>query len=319
MASQKIAHHILMQAASWHLDLMESNLSPELSRAHQHWLEQDPLHRLAWARVEKLQGMIGTHKIEGASEIISDARQSRRKFIKLFTTLLVATGTGITYQHTQRGGVNELLAMYKTGSTDRKQLTLDDDSKVHLNIGTSIDVNYSASARELHLYRGEVFISTGKDAIERPFYVDTPSGNIQALGTEFTVRVSPDKTQVSVTEKSVEVFPKTSKDPVIISEGKRTTFDNNSCEPLRTISEEPSAWTRNMLIVRDWTLAQFLDELARYHRGHISYSDDAASLRISGAFHLHDTHAVLKNLTKTLPIILRQFTPYWSRIDNKSS
>ena len=78
------------------------------------------------------------------------------------------------------------------------------------------------------------------------------------------------------------------------------------------------AWIRGLLVVSNWRLADFIEELSRYHRGYLGCHNSIADLRISGAFRLDDTQAVLENLTSTLPITLRSFTPYIVRLEPRA-
>ena len=75
------------------------------------------------------------------------------------------------------------------------------------------------------------------------------------------------------------------------------------------------AWIQGMLIVSNWRLDQFLNELGRYHKGTLHCDAGVASLRISGAFNVNDTRSVLENLSSTLPVKVRYFTRFWAQVE----
>jgi transmembrane sensor len=70
-----------------------------------------------------------------------------------------------------------------------------------------------------------------------------------------------------------------------------------------------------MLVAIDWRLGDFITELARYRPGHLSCAPEVAELRVSGAFTVDDSDAVLANLTASLPVRVRSFSRYWVRVE----
>lgn len=72
-----------------------------------------------------------------------------------------------------------------------------DGTRVWLNTATAFNEDYRADQHRLPLLRGEILIETAADA-RRPFFVDTPHGQMQALGTRFTVRLDERQTLLAV-------------------------------------------------------------------------------------------------------------------------
>ncbi|MCC9596910.1 MULTISPECIES: hypothetical protein [unclassified Rubrivivax] len=70
-------------------------------------------------------------------------------------------------------------------------------------------------------------------------------------------------------------------------------------------------WARGVLAVEDLRLDEFLAELSRYRPGWIRCEPAVAGLRLSGAFMLNDTDAVLDNLARLLPVRVLERTRYW--------
>ena len=69
-----------------------------------------------------------------------------------------------------------------------------------------------------------------------------------------------------------------------------------------------------MLAAQDMRLDAFADELSRYRPGLLRVEPQVAGLRLSGAFQLDDTEAVLDSLTRMLPVDVLYRTPYWVTI-----
>ena len=83
-----------------------------------------------------------------------------------------------------QGGVRSWLADYRTGTGERRTVTLADGSELTLNTRTSVDVSMDPTRRLLVLREGEILVQTAhslagpgagaKDG--RPFMVHTPQG-----------------------------------------------------------------------------------------------------------------------------------------------
>jgi transmembrane sensor len=89
----------------------------------------------------------------------------------------------------------------------------------------------------------------------------------------------------------------------------------DAIEPVQRATPQADAWTRDMLVVNDWRLGEFIRELQRYRPGHLGCDPAVAALRISGAFHLASSDTILENLTSTLPVRIRRFSRYWTRVE----
>lgn len=314
MVLNKPSVEILEAAATWYIDLREVPANDPLHQAHQRWLAADPCHRLAWKRVEKLQQSFAQATDSLSSSTLNKARTSRRQMIKMLSVMLVAGAGGLSWHY--REAAYPLMAEYRTGKGKSLQVTLADGSQIQLNTDTAVDVVFNAEQRQVILHQGEILITTHAEPQQRSFSVQTRQGNIRALGTQFLVRSDSNVTQVSVLQHAVEIRPvKTSQQPVRLNAGQQLQFTDHAVQPANVISGQPQAWTQGLLVVSDWRLAQFVEELSRYHAGKLSCDNAVANLRISGSFHLKDTQLILQNLTSTLPVKVRYFTRYWASIE----
>ena len=307
-------HATLEAAARWYVDLRTEAPDAAIREAHRRWLECDPRHVQAWERLNRLQDKLGQVAPGIARPTLTSARAKRRDVLKVLSIVLAAGGAGSLAWNTTP--LPTLMADQRTATGERRRVRLDDGSLVRLNTATAVDIRYSASLREIHLLSGEIQIETAPDQQARPFIVHTPSGSIRALGTRFVVRYDAQRTRVSVQEHAVEVRSVKNLGPAVrVDAGQQLDFDSNDTGTAQRSSPQIDAWTRDMLVIDDWRLEDFITELQRYRPGHLGCAPAVADLRISGAFHLGSSDAILDNLTSTLPVRLRRFSRYWTRVE----
>jgi len=304
----------LEAAAEWYAALREAGPESPVHAAHGTWLHQDPEHRRAWARIEKLNAALEGAPAGIVQPTLKQARAARRQTFKL---LLAVVGLGaLLGGWLQTPWHQRLTADHYTATGERSAVRLDDGSLLELNTASAVDVHFDDERRRIHLEQGEIRVTTAADDAARPFIVTTGQGRVRALGTRFLVRQDEDATRVTVMEHAVAIRPAAAPELATrVDTGFRARFTGQRVGRIEPIAGHPAAWTRGQLIASDWPLGRFLDELARYHEGVLSYDEAAAGLRLSGAFHLHDTDAVLDNLAATLPVRIRRFTPYWTRVE----
>lgn len=307
-------HATLEAAARWYVDLRTEAPDAAIREAHRRWLECDPRHVQAWERLTRLQDKLGQVAPGIARPTLTSARAKRRDVLKVLSIVLAAGGAGSLAWNTTP--LPTLMADQRTATGERRRVRLDEGSLVRLNTATAVDIRYSASLREIHLLSGEIQIETASDQQARPFIVHTPSGSIRALGTRFVVRYDAQRTRVSVQEHAVEVRSAKNLGPAVrVDAGQQLDFDSNDTGAVQRSSPQVDAWTRDMLVIDDWRLGDFITELQRYRPGHLGCAPAVADLRISGAFHLGSSDAILDNLTSTLPVRLRRFSRYWTRVE----
>lgn len=89
------------------------------------------------------------------------------------------------------------MADYSAAIGQYRELTLADGTRVVLNTDSAIDVLFDASQRLIRLRRGEILVHTAPDnrVPSRPLRVTTGEGQMQALGTRFTVREHAERNQ----------------------------------------------------------------------------------------------------------------------------
>lgn len=296
-------------AASWVVHFQSEPPTPQVQEAWRQWLESDPTHRVAWQQMEQLQRGLSTTPAHLTRRALSRPQQ-RRQVLKL---LLAVAGTGyLGWNIQQHTSLKNVLADYRTPVGRRQHVELTDGSQIELNTDTAIDVVFDSQHRLIRLRDGEILVRTGKLGDIRPLYVETRQGRVQALGTRFSVRQLESTTRVGVLEDQVRIAPAAvDAIPRLLGAGQRADFNGYSVSPDGAYPQTAAAWVDGQLIVLNEPLGNVINELARYRSGVMQCDENAAKLRVSGAFRLDATDAVLANLQATLPIQVRYFSRYW--------
>lgn len=314
--------HVLDAAIDWCIKVAYNKPTPQTRRAFEHWLQADPLHQEAWQRLTALRGPFG----QVPAPLVTDAlhrldsqrrarRLDRRNGLKLLSLggLSVMVGVvGEPHVPWQR-----LVADTATRIGEQRALDLDDGTRLVLNTDTAVSVQLAGAERVITLRRGEIQITTGADAAHRhrtgrtrPFWVVTPVGQMQALGTRFTVRLAAARARVSVQEGAVALHPG-GKPHTIVRPGESRWMSETQTLPADLLGLEPDAWADGVIAGHDMRLADLLAELSRYRPGHIGCDERVAGLRVSGLFHVKNTDQVLQLLAQTQPVDIVYRTRYW--------
>ncbi|KQQ73240.1 iron dicitrate transport regulator FecR [Xanthomonas sp. Leaf131] len=318
---QPISAQIADEAAEWLTLLMSGAASEAQLQGWQQWCEAHPDHARAWAHIESVTGRLKTLTPHAAYRSLSpyagdhgQASPGRRKALNLLLWGGVAGATGVLASRTERW--QRATADYATATGERREVQLQDGSRITLNTRSAIDVRFDAQQRLLQLLAGEIMVTTahalgaGHDA--RPFVVRTAQGDIRALGTRFGVRQAEGDTQVSVLESAVEVRPLAAVLAVgRVHAGEQCRFTAEALGPIAPFETQAAAWVRGQLIADELRLDAFVAELSRYRSGLLRCDPQAGGLRVSGVFPLDDTDRILAMLPSVLPVQVSRRSRYW--------
>ncbi|TFY95607.1 DUF4880 domain-containing protein [Pseudomonas nabeulensis] len=303
--SAPISREVARQAAHWFVLMHEQPLSAAQQQACARWRATDPEHERAWQRVQHVQQQLGGLP---ASVALGTLNRERRQALKALLVLAAIAPAG--YLAYRAGTQQGWMADYRTAVGERHQLTLADGSRVNLNTDSAIDVRFDAGQRLIRLVRGEIVITTGADAAQRPLRVVSEQGVMEPLGTRFGVRQLDGITQLAVLQGRVRATPAHAASHVVTA-GEQLSFSAASFGPVRPASELATRWTQGQLVAEDLPLRDFLQELTRYRPGRLHCDDSVSDLRISGGFQLDNTDAILAALPTTLPVSVSYRTRYW--------
>lgn len=261
------------------------------------WRGQSPEHERAAREAEMLWGALP--ETRNAEEYRRRARRPRRWLALAATACVAALAVTIALPEPLAG----LYSDYATRTGERRMLELADGSRVWLNSGSALSVDFSPQQRRLRLHSGEALFEVAKDA-SRPFIVEAKGGEVRAVGTRFDVDSRGPQVRVDVTEGVVQVNSAGSA-PVRLSAGERLSYREAAVpEPVQPLDlSSASAWQRGKLIFNQRPLGEVLDELERYVPGRIVLTDSALRQhKVSGVFDLKDPDALLKTLERLQPV-----------------
>jgi len=318
------------EAATW-IWRMETGPSAGADKeGFEAWLRQDPRHRRAVEELSKvwesLDGLADPRRNEPLTELIevpaATATRSRRPmwFAAAAAVLVAGVSGAIWWTH---GNETQVLA---TAVGQHRTVTLADGSVVTLNTNSIIETNIGRQARDIYLKKGEAHFEVAHDRL-RPFLVHAGDAVVRAVGTEFEVRVRPDRhVDVLVNEGRVEVQPEIAavpsadaalrEQPITIAKIKAvsageelsTATTNYAIVPLS--AEQLSsdlAWRDGAVVFDSEPLSQAIGEIQRYTDARIAISDPAiADLPVGGRFKTDDLQGFLDGLAAALPISIRR-------------
>lgn len=303
-------------AAEWFVQLSSESVTTAQRDGFQRWREADPEHERAWQRTQSLMQKFGGLDAGAGMAVLERPRSSaRRRAIKHLVVMLTVGGAVVTASRSQVWEV--ATADYRTAVGEQQTVTLEDGTELVLDTATALDVRFDAVQRLLVLHAGAVMVTTGhrpQDA-GRPLRVQTTQGVLTALGTRFSVRAEDGASRLDVFEGAVEVRVRNGKVvPLTVSAGEGTRFDAARIASLYAVPPTAQVWTNGVLFADAMRLEDFASELSRYRHGYLACDPAVGDLRITGSFPLHDTEAVLRAVTDSLPVRTDAFTRFWVRL-----
>jgi transmembrane sensor len=117
--------------------------------------------------------------------------------------------------------------IYTTALGEHAYIYLDDRSKIELNTGSSVLVNYSATARSIILLRGEAWLEV-RHGDQRPFRVYSGPSVIEDMGTQFDVFRRGDSTRVTVTDGGIRIYSATGDAQTELHAGQQVEISGQS-------------------------------------------------------------------------------------------
>lgn len=305
------------------------------------WLQADPAHRRAygealalWDAAGELRGDARIAAIAGTRPAPADRWRARGGWIAAAAIVLAVAAALSVNSYFDSSGDGSLLASHETDIGEQRLVSLEDGSRVTLNTGSRLLVDYTPRERRIILDFGEAFFEIEKDA-NRPLTVFAQGRAITVLGTKFSVLLAGRDVKVAVVEGIVVVsqedkrFPlavgrtrpdspdiragpaqgpglPAGPDDVILRAGTVATFGDEDEQVIENDSEAMEwlqSWRSGMVRFESEPLYRVVAELNRYSKAKILIEDDAImNLPISGVFGLERVDVILDALEDVIPI-----------------
>jgi transmembrane sensor len=198
-----------------------------------------------------------------------------------------------------------LTASYATTVGEQRDVELADGSSLAINTGSLVEVvSLGGDSRELHLLHGEAVFTVAHDPL-RPFRVRAGAHVVEAVGTEFNVRLHQGGAlEVIVTEGTVRLL-ESSGTADLLGQGKSIFIEADGNSRVTSLDADALAarlaWRQGMIVFTGQPLSQALDEFARYSPTRFEITDAATRNRpVGGSVLAGDVDSLLAALHTNL-------------------
>ncbi|MBO1324464.1 FecR domain-containing protein [Acetobacter sp. TBRC 12305] len=306
-------------AADWYLFLREDPDDRDLKIQFERWLNEDPAHAAAWARMNATATRIVTahetlHGPAPAGTPLSAPvrrraiRPSPRFFLPIaacaaICALAVLNGPDLLVA---------LRADYVTPVGATRAIRLADGSAVTLGPRSAIAVKMTPDGRHVRLLRGEALFDVHHDA-ERPFSVQAEDVETTDIGTVFDVRMQRNATTVAVRQGAVHVRqPGRADRDLQPGQWIRISGDiTTGTMPIDAIG----AWRTGTLIANDQTVSDVIAALRPWTGARIVLTSRAlGEQRVTGTYDLHQPEASLRLIVGPYGGRVTPITPWFDII-----
>lgn len=307
-------------AATWFTRLNEAQVQdkPALTRAFRAWLDADPRHAEAFAKVSSLWEAFGIHAAEPEmvtlrQAALADARNSARRRWHLAERMPGlwphALAACLVLGVLGAGGywlLKPTHEIYTTEIAERRVVTLADNSRVDVDAASQIMVAFNQKTRLIHLNRGQAYFQVEKNK-NRPFIVEANGRRVIATGTAFDVETRGKGVRVTLTEGHVTVRSAHDPSTVIAKLQPGDQLIDEGAAPPRVIRLanilKATSWRQGKLMFDDEPLPDVLAEMNRYSLIKVRAGDaPTAALRVSGVFNAGDVSALIAALKNYYPV-----------------
>ena len=306
------------------------NESPDHQKAYrdlnQQWDEMDELTPWALDEVKRLQSRFESETNESQGEHYSLSRKlrnlssgKRRKcnliwamcFALAITSMLSAVfiSTPWPWLHTK---IN-----YETKIGEQRKVVLPDGSLLHLNTGTSVEIDFSAEVRNVELIKGEALFNVVQ-ASNRPFVVDVIDHNVVAVGTTFNLQITDAALKIEVVEGQIAVRHQDaifnsspgrsgeSDEGMLLNAGQGVEVNADGIlSQVATVNvQRATAWDRGLLVFDEIPLRQATEKMSRYMLTDLRVVVGIPDKIVSGEIQIRDQETMLKQFAK-----IAQVTP----------
>lgn len=312
---------IAAEACAWLAQIETGNLSAADRAAFREWVNRSPRHAAEFRSTAALSeelSVLTELLAPMAAEAAPSGRQAFRIAAVPAIALLgfIALGAMIYVQFFKPSAFHEF---YATDIGAYHTIELPDGSSVKLNTNSAMEVTIDNATREVRLAKGEAFFDVAKDA-SRPFVVYAGANAARAVGTAFSVRLYDDKTELIVTEGTVEFSALQSDLPAPVAGDIPASAAEASAAPILVeagyeVSSEPArmqneaqklngalqrsklSWTEGLFDFSNTPLSDVVNEVSRHTTIKIHIADpDLKDVKFGGVFRIGDVDTLLDTL-----------------------
>jgi transmembrane sensor len=297
------------EARAWIVQLDGRAPSREDLAALAEWARRSPRHAACLREAADLWG-----QLDGLAEVLKEVTPApeRRPALRAWSVAAAAGGLAAALVGAAYVGVVVLRepsaasaahTLHATRVGEQRTIALPDGSSAELNTDSVLEVDYSAGERTVRVVHGEAMFDVEHDT-SRPFIVLADASAVRAVGTQFAVRLEPERLEVTVSEGAVDLIPRVGEDRAAdavrvaayqaasVTDGEPVVSDLD----VRTLDRRLS-WRDGVLEFEGEPLSEVVAEVSRYTELQLVISDsELGNLRIGGRFGVGETERLLDAL-----------------------
>lgn len=203
---------------------------------------------------------------------------------------------------------------YATATGEQRILVLADGSRVTMNTGTQITVDFRPDRRIVRLVRGQALFDVAHNP-QRPFSVTAAGRVVTALGTMFEVQIGRGQLHVTLMRGKVVIdppranavagaTPASAQAPTYLTPGQQFTVTMQTPPEVHAVDvNRQMLWRQQLVEFDDTPVAQAVSELNRYSLKPIVVPDArVGQMRISGVYKTGDPEAFAELVSTMLPV-----------------
>lgn len=277
-------------ALAWFVRLESGDANATDRTAFARWLARDPSHRQEYARLSGVWSDL---------DRVPDPRVATRRPVVTRRRLLAASAAAAA-----AFGIVPAIgtAAIRTGTGDRRSLTLEDGSSVDLDAASAVVPDFSPSDRRVTLSEGRARF-TAAPGRERPFTVACGDHGVTTRDAVFLVHRRAGAVVVAVEQGTVTVARHGIHQDHVTAGACRIYGPDGSGTPVPDGVAIETAWRQGRLVFRDQPLEAVVADLNRYHPARILlWGRSLADLRVDGSVDITRPDMALTAIVRTLPV-----------------
>ena len=296
-------------AAHWCMRLHASDCTAQERLAFDQWRDAHPLHAVEYEAMLDIWEVAGD--LPRPDAIVPAVRikpATPWRTVGIAAAVCALALPLAAYSGWNLGWLPDSYQHFEAGDTVR-QVTLNDGSRVELNLGSELTFSNYKDHRRVTLDKGEAFFSVSHDTAH-PFIVRAADGRIRVTGTQFNVWMYEDQVRVNLIEGSVLVSSNDDLpgDGLRLGPAMQARYRHGDFTPQisQTYANDNSlAWRSGKLVLDDLALSDALPLINRYLDKPLMLADNSTgSIRLGGIYNIKELNSLVASLPKVLPVYL---------------
>ncbi|MDN2718659.1 FecR domain-containing protein [Janthinobacterium sp. SUN120] len=275
---------IQKEAQAWVVRLASGQVSERDAQVFRHWCARSRKHANAFAEARAVWGAMApaARAVKRAQAPVNTARRA-------WLGGAVAASLGLLVLRPPMDlwpAVAGLAADYATGTGEQRQVALDGGVLVQMNTQTRLDAApVQDGAAALVLLAGEAEFQAGLRGAAR-VRVQAGDGTVSAGSARFNIRLFGQEVCVTCLAGRLRVAQ--AGNDAELAAGQQLRYRPEHFGIARAVARgDVSAWRQRLLVFKQSTLAEVVDEVNRYRPGKLILNGDALKLtRVQASFSL---------------------------------